>query len=353
MNAETPTFAAPDLAVVLLAAGMGTRMNSKKQKILHPVAGRPMVMHVVEAARAVAPNRPVLVIGELGGEALRDLVGDRADYVVQPEQLGTGHAARMAAGRLRGRSRQVLVTYGDMPLLQASTMAHLAARQAETGAAVVLLTVLGESTSTFGRIVRGGDGQVCEIVEVAQARQRPNGADLLAIPELNVGVYCFDGDWLWENLERLPPRQARGGETEFYLTDLVEMAVAQGRRVEAHQTDDPDEGVGAGTRAELAAVEAAFQRRINGRWLAAGVTLVDPGSIFIDATVEIGRDTVIWPGSFLQGTTVVGEDCVIGPNAIVRDSRLGRGARVEMAVIEGADIGEGVVVPPLSHIRRD
>lgn len=342
-----------DLAVVILAAGMGTRMNSKKQKILHGVGGRPMVMHVVEAAWAVAQHPPVLVIGDLGGAALQELVGPDARYVVQTEQLGTGHAAQMAADLLRGRASQVMVTYGDMPLLRQETMVRLAERQAESGATLSMLTVDGDPSSSFGRIVRDSAGRVVEIVEVAEARQRPNGADLLAIRELNVGVYCFAADWLWAHVGQLPPRQARGGKTEYYLTDLVATAVAQGGRVETMRLDDPDESLGAGTRAELVDVEKAFRRRANRRWLAAGVTLVDPETIFIDQTVEIGRDTIIWPNTFLQGETVIGEECVIGPGAIVRDSRIGDRVRIEMAVVEGVAVADGRAVPPFSHLRGE
>ncbi|MDJ0753245.1 MAG: NTP transferase domain-containing protein [Ardenticatenaceae bacterium] len=341
-----------DLAVVILAAGKGTRMLSKKQKILHEVGGRPMVMHVVEASRSVAQHPPTLVIGEMGGEALKALVGPEAVFVVQAEQLGTGHAAMMAAKALRGRSAQVLVTYGDMPLLKAETMAALAQQQAQSGAAIVMVTIMGEPSSPFGRIVRDENGRVLEIVEVAEARQRPNTEELLNISELNVGVYCFDGPWLWEQLPHLPLRQARNG-VEYYLTDLVAAAVDQGRAVEAIVTDDQDECVGAGTRSELVEVERAFRRRANQRWLTAGVTLVDPDQTFIDQSVIIGQDTIIWPGSYLQGNTVIGEDCVIGPHATIRNSRLGHRVRVEHAVVEDQVLEDDVMVRPFSHLTNE
>jgi bifunctional UDP-N-acetylglucosamine pyrophosphorylase/glucosamine-1-phosphate N-acetyltransferase len=190
---------------------------------------------------------------------------------------------------------------------------------------------------------------VVEIVEVAEARQRPNATQLLNLPEHNMGVYCFDADFLWANLPQLPLRQARGGP-EYYLTDMVATAVQQGLRVEAVVTEDPDEGLGAGTRAELVAVEKAFRRRANAHWLAHGVTLVDPDSIYIDPDVQIGQDTVIWPNTYLQGKTVIGADCVIGPNAILRNAQVGDGCRVEMAVVEGVTVGEGTAVAPFSVI---
>ncbi|MFT7586746.1 MAG: bifunctional UDP-N-acetylglucosamine pyrophosphorylase/glucosamine-1-phosphate N-acetyltransferase, partial [Cellvibrionaceae bacterium] len=220
-----------DITVVVLAAGMGTRMNSKVQKILHEVGGRPMVMHVVEASRKVSNHPVTMVVGAMGGDKVEKLVGADANYVVQAEQLGTGHAAMMAADMLKGKSKQVAVTYGDMPLLREQTLSQLADMQSASGAAVVLTTVMGETTSSFGRIARDDNGAISEVVEVSEAKQRPNSQELLNIQELNVGVYCFDADFLWANLPNLPLRQARNG-VEYYLTDMIEIAVAQGRLVE-------------------------------------------------------------------------------------------------------------------------
>jgi bifunctional UDP-N-acetylglucosamine pyrophosphorylase / glucosamine-1-phosphate N-acetyltransferase len=338
------------LAVVILAAGQGTRMQSKTQKILHTVGGKPMVQHAFEAAASVSDGRPVLVVGP-GEEGVGALLGDKATYVVQPQQLGTGHATQMAKPAVDGGIDQVLVTYGDMPLLRASTMRRLAAAQRSSGAAVAMLSVMGEADSSFGRVVRNEEGQVVEIVEVAEAARRENGEELLAITELNVGVYCFDGRWLWQHIDALPLRQARNGE-EYYLTDMVEMAVNQGREVVAIAVDDEDECLGAGTRAELALVEKAFRQRTNRYWLDKGVTLIDPESTFIDVDVIIGQDTVIWPNSYLQGATTIGERCVIGPNAIVRQSIVGDGCFVEQAVIEDSVLPAGERVRPFSWIEN-
>ncbi len=339
------------LAVVLLAAGHGTRMRSRKQKILHEVAGQPMISHVLAAAESVADTPPVVVIAP-GDDAVRALLDGRARFAFQDQPLGTGHATLMAASLLQGRSAQALVTYGDMPLLRSETMRRLAAAQAESEAAIAMLTVMGASDSTFGRVLRDANGDVLEIVEVAQARRRPDGEAVLAIPEHNAGVYCFAADWLWQHLRALPLRQARRGP-EYYLTDMVGLAVSQGRRVVALVADDADEGLGAGTRAELAAVEAALRRRVNRRWLEAGVTLMDPDATYIEPTVTIGQDTVIWPNCHLQGATVVGEGCVVGPNTILRNARLGAGARVEASVLTDAAIAAGAVVGPFEHLRGE
>lgn len=330
------------VAVVLLAAGQGTRMNSKKPKILHEVGGRPMVMHAFWAAEVAADLPPVLVVPP-DADAVRALPGERAMYVVQPVALGTGDAVRMASGLLRGRADQVLVTYADMPLLRPKTLSMLAEQQSRTGAVVALLSVFGDETSSFGRVIRDTADHVSAIVEVAEARRRPDADALLAVRELNVGVYCFDAEWLWANIDALPLRQARGAE-EYYLTDLVSMAVEQGRFVEAVVATDPDEGLGAGTRAEMVAVERAFRRRINNYWLANGVTIVEPDATYIGPDVVIGQDTVLWPNTFLQGDTRIDSDCVIGPNTILRDVLVGEGCRIEQVFLERIHVPEKTIV---------
>jgi len=214
-----------------------------------------------------------------------------------------------------------------------------------------MLSVMGSPESTFGRVVRDENGRVAEILEVAQAKRRPNAADLLAIREQNAGVYCFAADWLWDNIEKLPLRQARSGP-EYYLTDMIELAVQQDRVVVATATNDANECLGAGTRAEMVAVEKAFRERANNLWLAQGVTIIDPDSTYIDPDVTIGQDTVIWPNSYLQGQTAVGEDCVIGPNAILRDTAVGNGCHIEQAVVEGAALAAGTIVQPFTVIKN-
>ena len=338
------------LAVVILAAGKGTRMNSKTQKILHDVGGRPMVAHVFESAASVADLPPLLVVG-LGEDGVQRLFGEQAWYVTQPEQLGTGHAALMAKPLLAGKAEQVIVTYADMPLLRPQTLHNLAQAQAKEGVILSMLSVMGDPDSAFGRVVRDGDGKVIEIVEVAEARQRPNTAELLAIRELNAGVYCFEAGWLWEQLPFLPIRQARSGQ-EFYLTDMVGRAVEQGKSVEAIVVEDADECLGAGTREEMTAVEKAFRRRTNRHWLAMGVTLIDPETTYIDQTVIVGQDTVIWPNTYIQGNSQIGEDCILGPNTIIRNAQIGKGCHVEQAVVENTILKDGTRVEPFTFLSQ-
>ena len=339
------------LAIVILAAGHGSRMKSKKQKILHEVGGKPMVQHLFDTAVSLSSIPPILVIGK-GGDGVRQLFGERTLYAVQSELLGTGHATQMAIPLLKGKADQVIVTYADMPLLRAATMEKLAQLQAETGTAVAMLSVAGNVDSMFGRVVRDENGRVCEILEVAQAKKRPNAAELLAIPEQNAGVYCFAADWLWDNISQLPLRQAHSGP-EYYLTDMIELAVAQNQGVEAIGTSDPDECLGAGTRAEMVAVEKAFRRRATRYWLTQGVTIVEPNSTFIDPDVTIGQDTVLWPNSYLQGHTAVGQDCVIGPNTILRNTAVGDGCCIEQSVMEGVTVTAGTIVEPFSVVRNE
>lgn len=339
------------LAVVILAAGMGTRMNSKYQKILHEVGGQPMILHVYQTAAAVATEPPVLVIGQ-GGERVQKIVGEPAQYIVQEEKLGTGHAVQVTAKQLTGRTEQVAVLNGDNPLLKAETLAKLAAHQAQTKAAVVILSVILDETFTFGRIIRDSFGHVLEILEVAQAKKRPDPQKWLSIREQNAGMYLFDAHWLWANIHLLPQRIARSGQVEYYLTDMIEIAVKQGKLVDALITDDTDEALGAGTRAELVAVERAFRQRANHKWLNAGVTLIDPASTFIDQTVTIGQDTVIWPNTYLQGNTIIGSDCIIGPNTIVRNATVGKNCRIEQAVVDGVTVDAGEVILPFTYLKE-
>ena len=240
---------------LILAAGKGTRMKSDLPKVLHQVNGVPMVKHVIEAAYAATGQQPVLVIGH-GAELVRQAVGDAASYVLQSTQLGTGHAVQAAEAALRGRFDQILVTYGDMPLLQTNTIRKLIEAQAAHDGPITMLTVVAEDPRGFGRIVRSPDGSVGAIVEEVVAPP-----EVLAIRELNPGVYCFREVWLWDALKEVP----LSPKGEYYLTDLVEIAVKSGGRVQAIVVDDPREVIGVNTLDHLAEVEAALRSRMTSR----------------------------------------------------------------------------------------
>ena len=338
----------PKLAVVILAAGQGTRMNSRIPKILHEVGGSPMVTHVFESARKTTDFKPVLVVSP-GDTGIQALFGEKALFVQQPEQLGTGHATLMAKPLLEGMVEQILVTYADMPLIRPETFRALADLQSNSDPAVAMLSAVGDSGSSFGRVLRDSENQVIEIVEVAEARQRPEAEVILAIEELNVGVYCFAADWLWANLSKLPKRRARNS-VEYYLTDLIELAVNQNAGVDAVILQDNDEALGAGTRSELIAVDKAFRRRVNDFWLANGVTILDPDSVYIDGSASIGQDSIIWPNTHIEGQTTIGPNCVLGPNTIIRNAQIGEGSLIESSVIENCSLEKDSIVKPFNHL---
>ncbi len=329
------------IAALILAAGQGTRLKSKLPKVLHPLAGRPLIHYAIDAAASASGAQPVLVVGH-GAADVRAAVGDRADYVEQAEQLGTGHAVLQGRALLAGRADDVLVTYGDMPLLRAETVRALIERRQATGAAIALLTIDAPELVDFGRVLRAADGGVRAVVELAQATP-----EQVALPERNVGAYCFDGAWLWEALTRLP----LSPKGEYYLTDAVALAVADGRRVEAVKTRDSAETLGINTRAQLAQAETALRERVNAAWMIAGVTLIDPATTYIAPTVTIGPDTVIAPNTHLQGSTIIGAECEIGPNSVIVDTVIGDRCVVRQSLLESAWLAEDVDVGPFAHLR--
>jgi len=330
------------ITAVLLAAGQGTRMKSDLPKILHPICGQPMVFHALDAACAVSTEKPIVVIGH-GADAVRKAIGGLAGCVVQEQQLGTGHALMQAESVLRGQTDYVLVTYGDMPLLRVETLQKLVAAQQANLGPMSMLTVIHDNPRGFGRIVRNQDATVAAIVEENQATP-----EQLLIKELNVGAYCFDADWLWDSLHQIK----LSSKGEYYLTDTVELAVTSGLPVQAIVMDDFGETIGVNTRVHLAEAEAAMRQRINERHMLAGVTMMDPASTYIEKTVSIARDTVIWPNTYLFGNTSIGEKCQIGPNSHIRDTRIGNDCTLLMAVTEGAVIEDHVEVGPFARLRK-
>jgi bifunctional UDP-N-acetylglucosamine pyrophosphorylase/glucosamine-1-phosphate N-acetyltransferase len=330
------------IASVILAAGQGTRMKSALPKVLHPILGKPMAWYGLQAAKEVISSPPVLVVG-MGAEQVRNEFGDTARYVVQEQQLGTGHAVMQAEELLRDEAELVLVTYADMPLLRASTLRSMvAAQQAHEGVFTMLTAVL-EDPHGFGRVVRGADGTVQEIVEEAQATPGQ-----MVISELNVGVYCFKAAWLWKALPRI--QMSRKGE--YYLTDLAAIAKADGQTVQALTMDDATEMIGINTRVHLAEATKIMRERINQQWMLEGVTMIDPQAVYIEPEVTIGRDTLLWPGTYLHGKTHIGEGCVIGPNAIIQDTQIGNRCTVLAAVMESAVLEDDVEIGPFGHLRK-
>jgi len=330
------------LSAVILAAGQGTRMKSNLAKVLHPILGKPMAYYALEAARQVTQSTPVMVIGH-AAEQVRQVLGDQAEYVLQQPQLGTGHAVMQAEPLLAGKSDLILVIYADMPLLTAQTLGKLVEKARSHAGPVSMLTVTASETRGFGRILRDSRGRVRGIVEEAQAT-----AEQLNIRELNPGMYCFRADWLWEALKRIQ----LSPKGEYYLTDLVGMAVDEGADIQTLDVEDPSEVIGINTRMHLAQAEALMRQRINQAWMLAGVSMIDPASVYIEPEVTLGQDTVLWPGTYLHGSTQVGAGCVIGPDTIIRDSKVGDDCTLLASVLEGALLEDHVEMGPYCHLRK-
>lgn len=346
MTTDKPqTHSLSNIDVVILAAGDSTRMRSSTPKVLHRLAGRPLIEYSVRLATALSSKPPVVVVGR-DADRVQAALGDRARYVQQAQRLGTGHAVMQARPSLAGESQTILVFYADMPLVTETSMRmllELHAVNAAAGGVLSMLTFQSTSPRGFGRIVRSTAGDVLAIVEEADCT-----AEQAKLTELNPGLYCYRADWLWENLDRIPV----SGKGEYYLTDLVSIAVSQGHRVVAHRVEDATEMLGINTRVHLAEAETILCQRINRCWMEAGVTLLDPATTYIDDTVTLGRDTILHPSTHLRGATSVGDGCEIGPNTYVENTTLGHNCLVRYSVLEQAIVENDVDIGPFAHLRK-
>jgi len=364
-------------ATVVLAAGKGTRMRSALPKVLHPLVGVPLLAHVLKAIEAipstssfaplasstgeklicapVAPrliagalhhaptHRPIVVLGH-ETQQVEAIFGERCVYALQERQLGTGNAvlaAQKTVDALNPLPQTVLVCYGDTPLISGETLARVLVEHLTQQATITFLTAVTEQPSDFGRVVRNMDGQVCEIVEMKRATEEQKG-----IKEINSGVYCFDRAWLWSTLRTLP-RNAAG---EYYLTDLIGIARAQGRYI-ATASGSVEETIGINNRVQLAAAEQLLRRRVLERHMYAGVTIIDPAATYIDENVIIGTDTVILPGTMITGKTRIGSNCRIGPGTTIDQSVIGDHCVVRNSALEEATLEDEVSIGPFSHCR--
>ncbi|TVT37418.1 bifunctional UDP-N-acetylglucosamine diphosphorylase/glucosamine-1-phosphate N-acetyltransferase GlmU [Amycolatopsis rhizosphaerae] len=338
------------LSTLVLAAGEGTRMRSATPKVLHPIAGRPLVEHAVRAVAGLEPDNLVVVVGhqrEAVVAHLDRLAGDLGRPVgtaVQETQQGTGHAVSCALATLPpGLTGTVLVSYGDVPLLDTATLSALLEEHHGSGHAVTVLTAVPADPTGYGRIVRDGSGAIRGIVEQRDATEAQ-----LEITEINSGVYAFDATLLADGLTRLSTDNSQG---EFYLTDVLTNACAEGRDVGALVVDDPWLTEGVNDRAQLSVLGAELNRRLVRRWQLAGVTVVDPATTWLDADVTLARDVRIEPGVQLHGTTSIGEGAVVGPDCTLTDVTIGAGAKVVRTHGVEAEIGEGASVGPFAYLR--
>ena len=339
------------IATVILAAGQGKRMHSSLPKALHPLAGKPMIHYLLQAAAGVNPDPPVVVVG-FGAEAMNKVVGEVEGpgprLVHQPEQLGTAHALQMAAPLLAGKADLVLVLYSDTPLLRVESLRRLVEVQQRSSGPLSLLTVMGEATSDLGRVARKADGRVWSVVENDGVSPAAH-PQALAGSELVAGVFCIAANWLWDALKRLPASPAG----EYYLTGLVELAASEGLPVETVCLEDAEEALGVNDRVRLAEAETIMRRRINREYMLAGVTIINPEHTYIESGVQIGPDTTLWPDTYLRGKTVIGSGCTIGPNTIIEDSRIGNGCTILNALLEGATLEDDVDMGPFAHLRKN
>jgi len=328
----------PRVTVVVLAAGKGVRMNSRLPKVLHPVAGRPMLLWSMAAARALDPARTLVVVNP-AQDGIQAVLNGEAQTVSQSKALGTGHAlAQVAAAHRTGGP--VVVLYADAPLLRGETLAALLAEHEKSRAAVTLLTADLENPRGYGRVVRARNGAVRDIIEEKDATD-----DQRHIREVNSGVYVFSGRELWPALAKLENKNRAG---EYYLTDIVRLIKG---KVHTMPVEDSNEILGINDRRQLAEAERVMRQRILDGLMTSGITIADPATTFIDADVQIGRDTVILPFSLISGESTIGEDCVIGPFAQIRDSVVGDACRIERAHVDQSTLAQNVHVGPFSRLR--
>jgi bifunctional UDP-N-acetylglucosamine pyrophosphorylase/glucosamine-1-phosphate N-acetyltransferase len=332
----------PKIDTVILAAGMGTRMKSSKPKVLHELLGKPMVEYILEAVSDISQEPPVVVVGS-GAEQVKEVLGDQARYVMQEPQLGTAHAVKCAREILQGKSDLIVVANSDFPLITKETYQALVNTHLQGTSPLTVCTVITDDPREFGRIVRDPSGRVSGIVEDKAATEEQK-----KIRELNSNPYCFDAEWLWQSLEKIHP-SAVG---EYYLTDLVKIAYEEGFSIGAYEIQDRDESIGINNRVHLAEAAKALQKRINTKWMLEGVSFIDPDKVYIEPSVTIGKDTVLYPEVYLRGETVIGEGCEMGPSVVIHDTSIGDRCRVIYAVLERAKLENDVDMGPFGHLRK-
>jgi bifunctional UDP-N-acetylglucosamine pyrophosphorylase/glucosamine-1-phosphate N-acetyltransferase len=332
----------PEIEAVVLAAGKGKRMVSALPKVLHTICGRPMIAYVVETLEKVGVTSPIIVVGH-GGEQVHAALGDGPRYAVQAEQLGTGHAVMQAIPLLEGHAGTVLIIYGDVPFLRAETIETLLDHHRRQRAAATILTDLRDDPTGYGRVIRDGRGNVQRVVEETDA-----SAEERQVREINAGMYAVEAGALRDALRRIEPANAQG---EYYLTDVVHHLLQGGHTVAAVVAGSSQEAAGINSRAELAEAEAVMRAALLEVLMRGGVTIVDPRQTYVHAGVRVGRDTIIKPGTFLEGRTSVGEACVLGPNARLLDTQVGDRVTIVDSTVEGSTVDDGTTIGPYSRLR--
>lgn len=327
---------------VILAAGQGTRMKSNIYKVLHPVCGKPMVQHVVDQVSALGFEEKIAIVG-FGAEAVQEQLKDQVSYVVQHDQLGTGHAVMQAESLLKDKEGTTVVLCGDTPLLTAETINQLLTCHANEGAKATILTAMASDPTGYGRIIRNENQLVERIVEHKDATEEER-----EVKEINTGTYCFDNAALFEALKKVGNNNAQG---EYYLPDVIEILKNNGETIAAYRTPEFEETVGVNDRVALSEAERIMKRRTNKYWMKQGVSFIDPENTYISVDATIGQDTVLYPGVMIIGQSKIGKNCVIGANTEIKNSLIGDETVIRQSVIHDSEIGDHVTIGPFAHIR--
>jgi bifunctional UDP-N-acetylglucosamine pyrophosphorylase / glucosamine-1-phosphate N-acetyltransferase len=330
----------PNLVAVIMAAGKGTRMRSKLPKVMHSLAGKPLIEHVLDVANQVGIERPLVIVGH-GRETVAARIQERAEIVVQAEQLGTGHAIMQVLPHLED-AQTVLVLSGDQPLLKPESLQALIRMHEDGDACATVLTSYMDQPFGYGRILKDGD-QLARIVEEKDAT-----SDERLVKEINTGTYCFRGSALKDALAKITPQNAQG---EYYLTEVFDVFLKNRERMLTYCTNDSHEALGINSRSQLAEAEKIFRERILERWMAEGVTIIDPATTFIDAEVELEQDVTILPFTRLIGSTQIKEDAVIGPQTSLENCKVGCGSEITYTVAKDAEIGNRCHIGPFAYLR--
>lgn len=333
-----------ELRAVILAAGKGTRMRSKLPKVLHKVGGKAMLQHVLDAADAAGAAEKIVIVGH-GAELVESMVGEQGKIVLQAEQLGTGHAVMQTKDALAGFTGTAMILCGDTPLLDGEELKKFYEAHVQSGAAATVLTAFMDNPFGYGRIVRDADGNVQGIVEEKDA-----DAQQKLIKEINTGIYCLECPLMFDVLATLTCDNAQG---EYYLTDVLTKLNEAGKKVGGVVTEDSDMVMGINSRRQLAEAESVMRVRILNKLMDAGVTIMDPASTFIEGCVKIGRDTVIYPFTWLEGNTEIGEDCEIGPNVRLTNVEVGNGTHLQFVYGHDCKVCDEVTAGPYVHLRPD
>jgi len=328
-------------AVVVLAAGKGRRMNSSLPKVLHPFCGKEMVRYVLEAVQPLVDG-PVVVVISPESRKVSNLISSSVEYVEQIKPKGTGQALLEAEKVLNGRASNVLVLYGDTPLITSFTLIKLMERHQAANATITLVTSDLVSPSGLGRVERNSEGEITNIIEESEATNSQ-----MAIKEINGGVYAFKSNWLWPAL--LQVRAVENGE--YYLTKLIEIAAKDEVPVESVFPREPGEVFGVDNKLKLAEAESVMRRRILDGWMMSGVTVVDPVTTYVDSTVTVGSNTTVYPNTTITGATSIGSECHIGPNTMIYNSAIQENCKVFASVLENVKLEASVNVGPYSYIR--